>query len=486
MSKVLKERNKDRERVASASTVTFTDAARAVRTGRRIDSAGETAPQSLHILFLSHYFPPEVNAPATRTYEHCRRWVAAGHRVTVITCAPNCPTGIVAPGYKNTLLSREWIDGIRVLRVWTWLSPNKGFLGRTINYLSYMLCTTICALGVRKVDAIVATSPQFFCGWAGVLCRWIKRRPLLLEIRDIWPESIVTVGAMKRSPLMRLLEFLEQRMYVTARQIVTVGDGYRDQLIRRGVSEEKIAVVPNGVDVSQFVPQRAVPQLRSQWRGEGRFVCAYVGTVGMAHGLDVVVRAARKQKEAGRDDVVFWIVGDGAERGRLERECRAEGLDQVVFTGLVPKSQIAEVIASCDACLVHLRKTELFETVIPSKIFEIMAMNVPIVMGVRGQAQRIVLAGRAGVAMTPEDEDSLLASIETIARDRASFARGRDYVARHFDRDVLAQRLLDELVAITTPTPATIPFPAPNVAEPMPIGNAATPQEAASEQRVAA
>src|SRR5262249_48092041 len=154
-----------------------------------------------------------------------------------------------------------------------------------------------------------------------------------------------------------------------------------------------------------------------------------IGTVGMAHGLDVVLRAARTLKAAGRDDVVFWIVGDGAERSRLENECRAEGLEGVVFTGMVPKSQIADVIASCDACLVHLRKTELFETVIPSKIFEIMAMNVPIVMGVRGQAQRIVQAGRAGVAMMPEDESSLLSSIETIARDRIAFARGRDYVA---------------------------------------------------------
>jgi glycosyltransferase involved in cell wall biosynthesis len=476
MSKALKE-----QLVGAPSVVTWPDAARgATRKTRRIVSGDvDPSPQPLHILFLSHYFPPEVNAPATRTYEHCRRWVAAGHRVTVITCAPNCPTGVVAAGYKNAWLSREWVDGIRVLRVWTWLSPNKGFLGRTINYLSYMVCATICALGVRKVDAIVATSPQFFCGWAGVLCRWFLRRPLLLEIRDIWPESIVTVGAMKRSPVMRLLEVLEQRMYASARQIVTVGDGYRDQLTDRGVSHEKIAVVPNGVDVSQFVPQRAVPQLRDQWRGNGRFVCAYIGTVGMAHGLDVIIRAARKLKEAGRDHVVFWIVGDGAERGRLERECRAEGLDQVVFTGLVPKSQIAEVIASCDACLVHLRKTELFETVIPSKIFEIMAMNVPIVMGVRGQAQRIVLAGQAGVAMTPEDEESLLAGIETIAGDRASFSRGRDYVARHFDRDVLARRLLDELVAMTTPT---IPFPAPVFAEPAATGES----ERAPERRAAA
>jgi glycosyltransferase involved in cell wall biosynthesis len=382
------------------------------------------------------------------------------------------------------LLSREWVDGIRVLRVWTWLSPNRCYLGRTINYLSYMLCATICALGVRKVDAIVATSPQFFCGWAGVLCRWLLRRPLLLEIRDIWPESIVTVGAMKRSPVMRVLEILEQQMYATARQIVTVGDGYRDQLIRRGVPGEKIAVVPNGVDITQFIPEAPARQLRAQWQGHGRFVCAYIGTVGMAHGLDVVIRAARKLKNAGRDDVVFWIVGDGAERNRLESECRAEGLDQVVFTGLVPKAKIAELIASCDACLVHLRKTDLFETVIPSKIFEIMAMNVPIVMGVRGQAQRIVLSGRGGLAMTPEDEDSLLEGIDAISDNRTAFSRGRDYVARHFDRDVLALRLLDELVAMVAPAPATIPFPTP-IAQPASVQNTET-REAAPQRRAAA
>jgi colanic acid biosynthesis glycosyl transferase WcaI len=436
----------------------------------------------MHVLFLSHYFPPEVNAPATRTYEHCRRWVAAGHRVTVITCAPNCPTGVVAPGYKNSLLSREWVDGIRVLRVWTWLSPNKGFLGRTINYLSYMLCATLCASSVRRVDAIVATSPQFFCGWAGVLVHWLLRRPFLLEIRDIWPESIVTVGAMKRSPLMRLLEVLEQRMYATAQHIVTVGDGYRDQLVHRGVPEEKIAVVPNGVDISQFVPEPPADELRCQWKGEGRFVCAYIGTVGMAHGLDVVVRAAHKLESTGRDDVVFWIVGDGAERSRLESACREEGLDNVIFTGLVPKSRIAAVIASCDACLVHLRKTELFETVIPSKIFEIMAMNVPIVMGVRGQAQRIVLAGRAGLAMTPEDEDSLLEGIEAIAENCTAYSWGRDFVARHFDRDVLAMRLLDEVSALVAPIPTTIPFPASAVAAPA----SETPSDAATERRAAA
>ena len=318
-------------------------------------------------------------------------------------------------------------------------------------------------MAVRNVDVIVATSPQFFCGWAGVLCRWLRRRPFLLEVRDIWPESIVTVGAMQRSPAVRLLEWTERRMYAAAQRIVTVGNGYRTQLLRRGVPHEKIAVVPNGVDARQFVPHPSSTALRSEWNADGKFVCAYLGTVGMAHGLDVVLRAAEKLKHGGRDGTVFWIVGDGAERERLEREAQARGLDNVRFAGLVPKNRMAEVIASCDACLVHLRRTALFETVIPSKIFEIMAMNVPIIMGVRGQAERIVLAARAGVAMIPEDENSLLSGIEAIAGKPWAYRHGRRYVAEYFDRDVLAKRMLGELLAVAgrpdEMSPATVPFP---------------------------
>ncbi|HUE13725.1 MAG TPA: glycosyltransferase family 4 protein [Planctomycetaceae bacterium] len=400
----------------------------------------------MHILFLSHYFPPEVNAPATRTYEHCRRWVAAGHRVTVITCAPNCPTGVVFDGYRNAWRRKETVDGIRVLRVWTYIAPNKGFLKRIANFLSYLVSATLCAMTVRGVDVIVATSPQFFCGWAGVLCGWLRRRPFVLEVRDIWPESIVTVGAIKSRPARRILEWLEHWMYAAARRIVTVGDGYRARLLERGVPPDKIAVIPNGVDTTQFVPRP--PSVRLRTHEERKFVCAYVGTVGMAHGLDVVLRAAQKLKRAGRSDVVFWIVGDGAERSRLQSEAQSRRLDSVRFVGLVPKTRMPETIAACDACLVHLKEAELFETVIPSKIFEIMAMSVPIIMGVRGQAREIVLAAGGGLPMTPEDEDSLIAGIDAIETNREAYCRGRRYVAEHFDRNFLARRMLDELTAL--------------------------------------
>jgi colanic acid biosynthesis glycosyl transferase WcaI len=402
----------------------------------------------MHILFLTHYFPPEVNAPASRTFEHARRWVQAGHRVTVITCAPNCPTGKVFPGYRNAWRTEEDVAGIRVIRVWTFLSANKGFALRTLNFVSYLLTAVWHALWLRQIDVVVATSPQFFCGWAGVLCHWLRGWPFVLEIRDIWPESIVAVGAMRRSRLMRLLEWLERRMYAAADHIVTVGNGYRDQLVARQVPVDKITVVPNGVDLEQFRPQPADADLRQQWGGTNRFVCAYVGTIGMAHGLEVVLKAAARLREMGRDDIQFWIVGDGAERDALQQQARAQGLEHVVFTGLVPKDRVDAVLASADACLVHLRGTELFGTVIPSKVFEMLAMQTPIVMGVRGEAQEIVCAARGGVAMTPDDPHSLIAALAKIAAHPDRYRHGRSYVERYYNRNILAQRMLDVILAV--------------------------------------
>ena len=399
----------------------------------------------MHILFLTHYFPPEVNAPATRTYEHCRRWVAAGHRLTVITCAPNCPSGVVYDGYRNTWRHEERIDGIKVLRVWTHLAANKGFLGRIFSFISYLVTATWCAMTVRGVDVVVATSPQFFCGWAGVLCRWMRRWPFVLEIRDIWPESIVAVGGMKRSLLIRLLEWLERQMYAAANHIVVVGEGYRQQLLQRNVPLEKMTVIYNGVDLSQFQFNEDHYRKPRKQDGKSKFICAYVGTVGMAHGLDVVLRAARILKDSRRDDVEFWIVGDGAERSRLQGEAVRRKLDNVIFTGLVQKHLIPKIISDADACLVHLIEKELFNFVMPSKIFESMALNVPIIIGVRGEAREIVLNARAGVAMPPGDEHALLDCLGQLAAGRNKYCFGRPYVARFFDRDRLAADMLKVL-----------------------------------------
>jgi glycosyltransferase involved in cell wall biosynthesis len=404
----------------------------------------------MHIIFFSHYFPPEGNAPASRTYEHCVRWLRAGHQVTVITCVPNVPNGVVYDGYRNRWWpQRENVDGIDVLRVWTFVAANAGGAKRIINYLSYCFSSLLgFVFWTRRPDVILATSPQFFCGWAGVFASWIKWRPLILEIRDMWPESITTVGALKKGFVIRVLEVLEKWMYRSSARIVAVGNGYRQKILEKVAMPERISVITNGVDLSQYPVAPRSERFRNAWSLNDRFVCSYAGTIGMAHGLDVVLRAATRLRQSGRRDIVFCLIGDGAERSRLQRDADTAGLaDWIRFTGRLDKSEMATALASSDALLVHLKKCDLFETVIPSKIFEAMAMNRPIVMGVRGESAEIVRRAGCGVDIEPDNDAELVETVERLADDRPfydSLARnGRSFVAAHYSRDVLASQYLD-------------------------------------------
>jgi glycosyltransferase involved in cell wall biosynthesis len=403
----------------------------------------------MRILFLSHYFFPEGNAPATRVYELSRRWVRMGHEVTVVTCAPNVPSGVVYPGYANRPCQREVVDGVDTRRVWTWLAANEGTFRRTANYVSFMLTGTLAALAAPRPDVLIATSPQFFCGWAGVLASGARRLPFVLEVRDLWPESIVAVGAMRPSRTIRLLEWLERRMYAAATRIVTVGEGYRRKLAERGVDPGRVELVPNGVDLAMFRGEADGSRVRREFGLGDAFVCAYVGTIGMGSGLDVVLRAGRLLYERGRDDVRLLLVGDGAIRERLEREARAAGLANVVFTGRLDKARMPEVLAAADACLVHLARRELFTTVLPSKIFEAAAMARPIVLGVEGFATELVGGAGAGLLIEPENEAELVAAVLRLADDPALAKRlgeaGRSGIAARYDYDELAGRYADLL-----------------------------------------
>ena len=405
----------------------------------------------MRIVFFSHYFTPEGNAPASRTYEHCKRWADAGHQITVITCAPNVPDGVVYEGYKNRIWpQRETIDGVDVIRVWTYVAANAGNAKRILNFVSYMMSAVLCFLFFcRRPNLIVATSPQFFCGWAGTIASWMKWCPFILEIRDIWPESIVTVGALKNTSLpVRVLEVLEKWMYRSANHIVTVGNGYRDNVLSKVDVGNRISVVTNGVDPNVFSPQEPSPQFRTQHELGDRFVCSYVGTIGMAHGLRVVVRAAKILKSMERDDIVFCLVGDGANRKQLEKEVQDSGLtDMVRFTGRLPKSDMPMVLASSDCLLIHLKKTDLFATVIPSKIFEAMAMKRPLVMGVEGESADIVQESGSGIAMESDNEQQLVDAVLNLKDDdqlrNQLCNNGREFVSKNYTRDSLAQKMLD-------------------------------------------
>lgn len=411
----------------------------------------------MRILFFSHYFPPEGNAPASRTFDHCTRWAAAGHEVTVVTCAPNHPRGRLYPGYRNRPRQVEYMEGVRVVRVMTYLAANEGAWRRTANYLSYLAAAVPAGLLEPRPDVVIATSPQFFCGWAGVLASRLRRRPFLLEIRDLWPESIAAVDAMRSRTALRLLEKLERGMYRAARHIVTVGDGYRARLIERGVEPHRISVVMNGVDRTRFFPREADRDLAGRLGVAGRFVVTYCGTIGMAHGLEVVLRAGRLLIERGRRDVVFLLAGDGARRRELRDAAARSGLDNVIFAGRLDTGIIPEVLSLSDACLVHLRSSPTFTSVMPSKIFEAAAMARPVILGVDGFARTFVENAGCGVYVEPEDERGLVEAILRLAADAALRERlgraGLD-LAGACDRDRLAERYLATIAQVASPEPA--------------------------------
>ena len=376
----------------------------------------------MKILFFSHYYTPEGNAPATRVSALCERWICAGHEVTVVTGAPNVPNGIVYDGYRNERKC-EVINGVRVERVKTYIAANRGVVRRMLNFTTYFVSALWTALRLPKADVVIATSPQIFCGYAGVWYRRLRRVPLVIEIRDIWPESMFAVGAKVPRLGIWALELVEKAMYRACDRLVTVGEGYRLRLKEKGVPETKMSVVMNGTDLEVYSPREKNAELLKKYGLEGKFVVSYIGTVGMACGLEVVLDAAevltQRHRGAELGKVVFVIVGDGAYREKLEEEAKRRGLDNVVFTGRQPKSSMPDWVASSDASLVHLKKTELFTTVMPSKIFESAGCKRPIIMGVDGFAKKLVMDAGAGLGMAPESAESLVDCVKKLAEDPA-------------------------------------------------------------------
>jgi len=396
----------------------------------------------VHVLFLSHYFPPEVNAPASRTFEHCRQWVRDGHRVTVVTCAPNHPRGKVYPGYHNALYAREEQDGITIIRLWTYVTANEGFLKRTLNYVSYMLAAILAAPWLPKVDVVISTSPQFFNGLAGYVVSRVKQVPWILEIRDLWPESILTVGAITNRYIIRLLESLELFAYRRADHIVPVTDAFQRYIEEKGISKKKITVIKNGADLSLYKPVTGKNSLAESLGIGGKFVAAYFGTHGMAHHLETILYAAQRLRTY--PDILLLLAGDGAERQRLLALKEQLGVSNVLMLDQQPKDQMPWLWALSSVSLILLKKSDLFKTVIPSKIFESMAMEKPILLGVEGESAEIVRAAGAGYCIEPENAAELAIRLLELYGNRNLCAQfgtnGRAHVMKHYDRFALARR----------------------------------------------
>jgi glycosyltransferase involved in cell wall biosynthesis len=402
----------------------------------------------MKLLFVSDNFPPEVNAPATRTHEHCKEWIKQGIDVTIITCAPNFPQGKVYEGYKNKLISRETIDGIKVIRVWSYISSNEGFLKRTIDYISFAIMAFIVGLFV-KTDLIVATSPQFFAAISGRWLAFMKRKRWVMEVRDLWPESIKTVGAMNDGLAMSFFEWLELRLYKSASLIVPVTNSFKVNMVERGVQDSKIKVILNGANLDLYKNQPKDLDLEEVLGLKGKFVLGYIGTHGMAHKLDFILDCASRVSDP---DVHFLFVGSGAMKKALIDQAEKLELTNVTFLDSVQKELVWRYISILGAMIVPLKKSHLFKTVIPSKIFETAAMNTPILLGVDGEVREIVEAHNAGLFFEPENQKEFLSTVQLIKSDKSLYSdlqAGCARLAKEFDRKKMASKMLIELERLT-------------------------------------
>jgi colanic acid biosynthesis glycosyl transferase WcaI len=403
----------------------------------------------MKILYVSQYFPPEMGAPAARASELSRHWANMGHDVTVLTGFPNHPTGVVPGEYAakfRRLVVREEISAVNVVRTWLLPFPNRKAYERMLNYSSFCLSAASTGLLVSRPDVVIASSPQLLVGLSGLWLARCKCVPFVFEVRDLWPESLAAVGAGDGdSMLHRTLAKIAGFLYRNCDRVVVVTPAFEDHLIKYwDLPRNKISVIENGVETDLFAPVLKT-DLRKRWDAEKKFVVSYIGTMGMAHGLETVITAAAKLQDT-NPEILFLLVGEGAEKERIVALAKERSLNNLQFLDQQPRQEIPAYIAASDACLVPLKKTDVFKTVIPTKMLEFMSCARPVILGVEGQARTILEEARGGISIEPEDPQALADAICYLAanRDHARILgeNGREYIVRKFSRRQTAEKYI--------------------------------------------
>lgn len=419
----------------------------------------------MRILYISQYFPPEMGAPAARAAELAHHWAGAGHDVSVLTGFPNHPTGVVPPEWRGRLRRmayHEKADGVNIYRTWLWPLPNRKSHERMRNYASFCLSASLRGLTLPRPDVIIASSPQLLVGLSGWWLGFTRRIPFVFEVRDLWPESLAAVGiGDKDSLLHRTLAAIAKFLYGRSDRIVVVTPAFKEYLIEHWrVPPEKIDIVENGVETELFTSASPAADkvLRQQLDAGSKFVTSYIGTVGNAHGLETLLAAAA-QLQHQNPEVLFLVIGEGAEKQRIKALAQSRGLANVRILDQQPRQQIPAFISASDACLVLLKKTDVFKTVIPTKMLEFMSCARPVILGVDGQAREILERAGSGIVIEPENADALRAAIQQLAANRElanSLGRkGREYIVQNFSRARTAEKYIEVLRRVVkNPPPA--------------------------------
>ena len=412
-----------------------------------------SAERRLRILFLSHYFPPEIGAPQARMFELAKRLTDGGDAVTVLTGFPNYPTGVVQDGYRGRFAMEERLDGVRVVRRWVFARPNAGGLfSRIFNWLSFVVTSMTAIRTVGPIDVIYAQSPPLPIGFAVLMYSRLKGAPFVLNVSDIWPESAVQLGMLRNRFAIRMAEWLEMHLYRRAARVAIPTPGMLERLAARGVPRTKLVLLTNGVDTNVFKPLPPDRHLAQSLGLDGHKVFLYAGTHGLSQGLEVILDAAKLTQDP---DILFVLAGEGADKAMLVAKADAEHIANVKFLPNQPKSAMPGLLNVAYAGIVSLRPLDVFRNALPSKMFESMAVGQPLVAALSGEGADLVHASGCGIVTAPGDAPALRDAVLELARDpqraRAMGMRGREYVDAHFNRDRIAARLRQVLLEIAPP-----------------------------------
>jgi glycosyltransferase involved in cell wall biosynthesis len=405
------------------------------------DMTGTERP--LRVTFITHYFPPEVGPAQTRLHELAKRLIAAGEAVTVVTGFPNYPAGEILPGYGGKRFMEDTVDGIRVLRTWVFATRSRGFIGRLLNYFSFPIFSLLAIRKLGPTDIIYVQSPPLFTGLAALWFSRLTRAPYIFNVSDIWPQSAIELGMLRSRLAIRLAEWLEHHIYRRATRITVPTPGILERLVARGVPRDKIFLLTNGVDTAAYNVTTRDSELAQRLGLDGHKVFMYAGLHGLAQGLDVILEAA---KLTHNPDVLYVLVGDGADKAALVAKAEAEKIANVRFLPIQPTSTLPALLNLVYATVIPLRRLDLFKAALPSKLFDSMAAGRPIVAPLWGEAAALVEAASCGLVVEPEDAHAVQEAVEKLAADPALAQKlgeqGRRYVVEHFNRDDIAKRLI--------------------------------------------
>lgn len=396
----------------------------------------------MRILVLTQYFPPETGAPQNRLHDLALKLQQKGSTVHILTAFPNYPQYEIFPGYNGRFFMREVMDGLAVYRSWIFVSRRKSMFFRLLNYFSFTISSFLAGVfKVGKTDIIICESPPLFLGFTAVLLKWIKGAKLVFNVSDLWPESAVKLGLIRSSPLIWLSEVLERWIYRHSDKISGQTQGIVNSIKNRFPSKS-VFWLRNGTDMNEL---SSWLQGRD-WRTEQGFskediLFYFGGLIGYAQALDCIIHAAGLLKS--NPKVKFVIIGDGPDKDRLVALKEQIEADNVFFFKGVPKSEITDIINSIDVGIIPLKKIELFQGAIPSKIFEILSLKKPVLLGVEGEAKSLFIdQAQAGLAFEPENANDLVKQINNMLKSKEQWAvwgeNGHSFVTQHFNRVQIA------------------------------------------------